>query len=126
MEKMDEKLNKAIQVSKNAYCPYSNYSVGCCLESADGELFLGCNVESASYGATLCAERNALANAISQGKRKFKSITLYAESETHPIPCGICRQLLSEFGNMDVYVYNNKKQLKQYTLLELFPEAFTL
>lgn len=126
MKNINKNLEKAIQVSKNAYCPYSKYQVGCCIESIDGELFTGCNVECASYGGTICAERNALCHAVAEGKRKFKSITLYANSMTHPVPCGICRQLLSEFSDMEVYLYNKDLQLKEFTLMELFPEAFKL
>ncbi len=94
----DQELLKAAIEAKNAsYSPYSHFRVGACLLSEDGRAFTGCNVENASFGATICAERTALVKAISEGARKFTTIAISADSAP-PYPCGICRQMLSEFN----------------------------
>lgn len=124
---MDDKtIEKAIHVMQNAYNPYSHYAVGCVLVGESGQEYVGCNVENASFGATLCAERVALGNAISQGERKFKEIVLVSSGESIPIPCGICRQVLSEFGDMTVVSINKNGNKKQCRLGELLPQAFKL
>ncbi len=124
---MNEKtIEKAIRVMKNAYNPYSHYAVGCVLIADSGKEYVGCNVENASYGATLCAERVALGNAISQGERKFEEIVLVSSGESLPIPCGICRQMLSEFGDMRVLAINNLGDRQSCMLSELLPMAFKL
>lgn len=111
---------------QNAYNPYSHYAVGCVLIADSGKEYVGCNVENASYGATLCAERVALGTAISQGERAFKEIVLVASGESLPIPCGICRQVLAEFGDIKVVAINCRGDRQEYMLHELLPMAFKL
>ena len=126
---MNELVSKAKEAAQNAYCPYSRYHVGAALLGESGRIYIGCNVENASYGATCCAERNAVFNAVVQGERKFTAIAIYAFSETGdaelPLPCGICRQVLSQFcgGDMTITVSNDRKS-RQFTLSELFPSGF--
>ena len=94
-------LQIAMDASKNAYVPYSNFHVGAALECSDGTVFTGCNVENASYGATICAERTAFCKAVSEGERSFVAIAVAGgrEGEVAPafVPCGICRQVMAEF-----------------------------
>ena len=95
----DALLNEAFEAMKNAYAPYSNYHVGACLETVDGKLFRGVNVENCSFGATNCAERSALFAAISNGYKKgdFETVAIVSDGERIAAPCGICRQAFSEF-----------------------------
>ena len=128
---MNELIDKAKEAAQNAYCPYSKYHVGAALIGENGKIYIGCNVENASFGATCCAERNALYGAVAQGERHFKAIAIFAYSEIGkaglPLPCGICRQVLSEFcgEDFDIIVANDKES-KQFTLGELLPNGFTL
>ena len=85
-------LSMAKQASLNAYVPYSRFSVGAALECADGSVFTGCNVENAAFGSTICAERTACVKAVSEGKRDFKRLAIFADSENWPTPCGACRE----------------------------------
>ena len=96
-EEEEKMLSMARKAMEMAYVPYSHYAVGACLKCADGTLYTGCNVENASYGATNCAERTAVFKAVSEGKRSFVSIAI-AAGPSEPWPCGICRQVLNEFG----------------------------
>ncbi len=117
-------VEAAVSVRNNAYAPYSNYFVGAALLSESGKIFLGCNFENASFGAGSCAERVALGAAIAGGQRKFKGICVCGESST-VTPCGICRQALSEFGDMAVICCDAKgESIKEYKLSELLPAAF--
>ncbi|KAL6732071.1 hypothetical protein Aduo_002871 [Ancylostoma duodenale] len=97
-----ELLQKARDVMKNAYCPYSNFPVGSALLTDDNTVFLGVNCENASYGGGICAERNAMTTALAQRYRKFKAIAVATELNEPGSPCGICRQFLSEFGEFKV------------------------
>jgi len=108
-------LEMAKEAAENAYAPYSGLRVGAAILGEDGSIFTGCNIENASYGATVCAERVALYTAVSKGVRKFRAVAV-----TH-IPCGICRQTLFEFGDMDVITPDAVQKLSL-----LLPEAFTL
>ncbi len=108
-------LKMAYAAAENAYAPYSNLHVGAALLCKDGTVFVGCNVENASYGVSCCAERTALFSAIAAGKRDFSAVAC-----THT-PCGICRQALSEFGDMDVITKDGTTRLSA-----LLPEAFSL
>ncbi len=108
-------LEAAERAAENAYAPYSNFRVGAAILTEDGKIFTGCNIEHASYGVTCCAERVALFSAVAAGARKFSAIAV-----THT-PCGICRQALSEFGDMDVITPAGTNRLSR-----LLPEAFTL
>ncbi len=109
-----------------AYAPYSHFCVGAALLCKNGTVYGGCNIESAAYSATLCAERTALAKAVSAGEQDFTTIAISASSGEFAFPCGICRQLLAEFNlDLRVIVGNTRGELKCYSLRELLPEAFT-
>ncbi|WP_031500621.1 cytidine deaminase [Bryobacter aggregatus] len=95
---------QARQAQRAAYAPYSHFKVGCAVETADGEIYTGCNVENASYGATLCAERVAITKAVSDGHRKFRRIAVATDAPNPAPPCGQCRQVMAEFCDPDVEV----------------------
>ena len=125
MEKMDELIEAAKRVRANAYAPFSNFQVGAALETEDGEVIAGCNVESASYGLTVCAERVAIWKAISQGKRKIKHIAVVADTEELTPPCGVCRQIIWEFGgDIPVMLANLKGKTETIQMKDLLPRAF--
>ena len=124
-------IQKALEARAFAYCPYSHYQVGAALLAKDGSLYQGANVENASYGASNCAERTAVFKAISDGKRKIAAIAIAggmegAEPVDYAYPCGICRQVLREFGGEDlkVIVAKNEQDFKEFSLKELFPYGF--
>ena len=108
-----------------AYAPFSAFRVGAAVQAADGTIYSGCNVESASFGLTICAERVAVAKAVSEGARKFTRLAVVADTDELTPPCGACRQLLWELcGNVEVYLVNLKKQMVCYMLGDLLPLAF--
>ena len=118
-------IDVAAAVRENAYAPFSNFRVGAALETDDGEVITGCNVESASYGLTVCAERVAIWKAISQGKRKIKHIAVVADTEELTPPCGVCRQIIWEFGgDIPVILANLKGKTEIVRMSELLPRAF--
>ncbi|MGB0934789.1 MAG: cytidine deaminase [Alphaproteobacteria bacterium] len=118
--------NHAKEATNNAYAPYSKFRVGAAVLTEDGEIFKGCNVENASYGGTICAERSAIVSAISQrGKIKIKAIAVATGQETPGAPCGICRQVISEFGPNAPVVYIGKSGLVSRPINELLVDAFT-
>lgn len=122
-----EILMMAQDAAKHAYAPYSNFTVGAAVECADGTVFTGCNVENASYSATICAERVAMTKAISQGRRQFVRIAIYGDSKNYCMPCGICRQFMSEFSeSMEVLCARFDGRYVSYKLQDLFPHAFRL
>ncbi|XP_054720358.1 LOW QUALITY PROTEIN: cytidine deaminase-like [Uloborus diversus] len=109
-------------------CPYSNFSVGASLLCEDGRIFSGCNVENASNGLTICAERTVIVKAVSEGCQKFQAIfiTTRSPSDEYIGPCGACRQFLAEFGtNWDVYICKRDGTYLKHTVAELLPYAFT-
>lgn len=111
---------------KNAYAPYSKFSVGAALLAKSGKIYRGVNVENSSFGATICAERTAFTKAISEGETEFLTIAV-TSSEGEAFPCGICRQFMFEYGDdLRVVVGNNEDQLKAYTISELLPHGFRL
>lgn len=119
-------IQMAMDAMKNAYVPYSNFRVGAALVTDDDNIYTGCNIENSSFGGTNCAERTAFFKAISDGKRRFKKVVIISDSNNYTYPCGICRQVLSEFGlNIEVITANNKGEYKVYKLSELLPYAFT-
>lgn len=122
---MADQLRAAAEAARaQAYCPYSGFAVGAALEAADGRVFVGCNVENASYGVTLCAERAALAAAVAAGVREFRRIAIVASSDPAVAPCGICRQALAEFGAaLQVEAYG-PAGARRWTLADLLPDAF--
>lgn len=122
----DERLYELAQEAmEKAYSPYSKFKVGACILTEDGRTFQGCNFENASYGATICAERCAAGCAIVGGARKFKAVAI-AGSSAVAWPCGICRQVLSEFGGPDMRVLVGEagKGFMVQTLAQLLPESF--
>ena len=125
----EELMNKAIEVSKNSYSPYSNFAVGACVLTDSGKIYTGCNFENSSFGMTICAERNAIGSAIADGEKKIKAVAIYSPNQDNCVPCGACRQVMHEFceddSNVDV-VLKNGQDLRIYTLAELLPESFNL
>lgn len=117
--------NLAVTASKNAYSPYSKALVGCALETSDGSIYTGCNIENASYGGTICAERVAILKAVSEKKMKLKKIYVYTK-EGWP-PCGLCRQVMSEFADLDLEVVMGDEAGKETTMKfkDLMPLSFT-
>lgn len=125
MEKKEELIEAATRVRENAYAPFSDFRVGSALETDDGEIIAGCNVESASYGLTVCAERVAIWKAISMGKRKIKHIAVVADTEELTPPCGVCRQIIWEFGgDIPVVMANLKGKVETVQMKDLLPRAF--
>lgn len=120
-------LDAARNAAEHAYAPYSEFRVGAALSCETGEIIAGCNMENASYGLTICAERNAFAAAIAQGHRKFNNILVYTPLTTLVAPCGACRQVIAEFMPMDatVTLANDKGHSQTWTVEELLPAAFT-
>ncbi len=124
-----ELINTALDAMKNAYAPYSHFCVGAALLCADGSVYTGCNVENATFGATNCAERTAVFKAVSDGKRDFKAIAVVGGKDgavgAFCPPCGICRQVMSEFAREDFRILLfDGENIRDYTLAELLPLAF--
>jgi cytidine deaminase len=118
-------LNLAREVRPNAFAAYSHFLVGAALLCEDGRVFTGCNVENATYGLTVCAERVALFKAISEGARKFTKIAVVADTEDPTPPCGACRQLLWEFGgDLEIILGNLTEEKGRHQLRDLFPLPF--
>ncbi|VGO19822.1 cytidine deaminase [Pontiella sulfatireligans] len=123
--KPQQLIEIASQALENAHAPYSNYRVGAALLCADGTVFLGCNVENASFGLTNCAERTAVFSAVAAGQIQFTAIAIAASGEPAPFPCGACRQVLVEFCGPDFPVYVAQKDgFATTTLGELLPHSF--
>ena len=121
-----ELINLAFNASERAYAPYSGYKVGAALECGDGVVFLGCNVENAAYGSTICAERTAACKAISEGRHDFMRIAVAAMGDDYAMPCGACRQFLNEFApEMEVLAARADGHYVSYKLNELLPRAFS-
>ncbi|NLU10866.1 MAG: cytidine deaminase [Tepidanaerobacter acetatoxydans] len=127
---LDEKelVRKALSAMKNAYVPYSKFPVGACAVTADGEEVLGCNIENASYGLTICAERVALFKAYSEGKKDIVALAVAANVDEPVSPCGACRQVISELAPKAVVYLTNKdgSKIKRMTAEELLPYGFKL
>jgi cytidine deaminase len=121
----DRLVEAARAMQDKAHCPYSHYRVGAALETADGVVFLGCNVENASYGLTICAERAAVFAAVGAGARRFRRIVIATDSEPPGPPCGACRQVLAEFGSEIEVESVGPRQSKTWTIRELLPDAFS-
>jgi cytidine deaminase len=117
-------LDAAWRAREEAWCPYSGFAVGAALEADDGRWFAGCNVENASYGLTVCAERGAVSAAIVAGARRFRRIVVVAEADPPVPPCGACRQVLVEFGGDLLIESASRTARRSWTLKELLPDAF--
>ena len=128
-----ELICKALEARQKAYAPYSGFMVGAALLCKDGRIFTGCNIENASYGATNCAERTAFFKAVSEGNREFTAIAIAggrreSQSLEYCAPCGICRQVMSEFCDPDTFLVilpRSEEDYKSYTLGQLLPLGFT-
>ena len=120
-------VSQALEARKLAYAPYSGYTVGAALLTADGHRYLGGNIENASYGATNCAERTAIFKAISEGHQKIKAIAIVGVENDYTYPCGICRQVIVEFATKDIKIILGKSPTEYIvkTMDEILPGAFT-
>lgn len=135
-EKYNELVKKAFDMLDFSYSPYSNFKVGAALLSKSGKIFGGCNIENASYGPSNCAERTAIFKAVSEGEKEFEAICitggLNGEVKDFCPPCGVCRQVMSEFCSKDFKIILSKSkepkddEVKIFTLGELLPESFSL
>jgi cytidine deaminase len=122
---MDPLSEAAIQARAHAHAPYSKFRVGAALEAEDGTVYTGCNIENASYGLTMCAERVAIFKALSEGARRFRRIAVAADTETLTPPCGPCRQLLWEFcRDAEVMLVNLQGRIETFRMRDLLPRAF--
>ena len=121
-------LQSAKEASKNAYCRYSNFPVGACALYESGNKYIGCNVENESYGLALCAERNAMSNAVVNGeKSKLIKIAVYSPKMAECLPCGACRQWIHEFAqgyNTEIILQDNRNSIKIYYIHDLLPYPF--
>jgi cytidine deaminase len=115
----------AIQARENAHAPFSNFKVGAALADERGGVYTGCNVENATYGLTLCAERVAIFKAISEGARKFTRLAVAADTDTLTPPCGACRQIIWEFcGDIEITLVNLQGKSESFRMKDLFPRPF--
>jgi cytidine deaminase len=121
----DALTDSALGVRERAHAPFSKFRVGAALEDSSGRIHTGCNVENATYGLTVCAERVAIFKAISEGAREFRRIAVAADSDALTPPCGACRQLLWEFcGDIEVILVNPRGARESLRLKDLFPRPF--
>ena len=125
---MDEKtlLAEAAKAQQHAYAPYSKAKVGACVETASGEIFCGCNVENASYGLTICAERAAIFAAVGEGHTRIKQMAIVADGMEKPAPCGACLQVMNEFGVEKVIIGRSDGSYETYDFASLLPHPFRL
>jgi len=122
---MNTLAEAALRARENAHAPYSHFKVGAALEDAAGNVFTGCNIENATYGLTVCAERVAVFKAISEGTRKFVRIAIAAGTEVLTPPCGACRQILWEFcGDIELTLVNPSGKCETLRLSSIFPRPF--
>jgi cytidine deaminase len=121
----DALLDAALAARENAFAPYSKFRVGAAIEDTGGRIHTGCNVENATYGLTVCAERVAVFKAISEGVRKFRRVAIAADADALTPPCGACRQILWEFcGDVEIVLVNLRGNTETYRLRDLFPKPF--
>ncbi|MBO4439781.1 MAG: cytidine deaminase [Spirochaetaceae bacterium] len=132
-----ELIEAAIKMTALSYAPYSHFHVGAALLAKNGTVFTGCNIENAAYGPSNCAERTAIFKAVSEGVRSFEAIAIVGGAENKKgeteikdfcPPCGVCRQVMSEFCGKDfkIILFDGKSSIKEFTLAELLPESFNL
>lgn len=122
---MEPLLDAALAARRNAHAPFSHFLVGAALEDDGGRIHTGCNVENATYGLTLCAERVAVFKAISEGARRFRRVAVAADTDVLTPPCGACRQILWEFcGDIELILVNLEGKTETFHLGELFPRPF--
>jgi cytidine deaminase len=120
----DKLIDAARAAQQRAYAPYSNFHVGAALETEDGTIYSGCNVENASYGLTICAERAAICAAVTAGARKFRRAVVVSDSDPPAAPCGACRQVLAEFGRELRIDGVGPGSTVSWTIAQLLPAAF--
>ncbi|MET0752089.1 MAG: cytidine deaminase [Pyrinomonadaceae bacterium] len=124
-DKTEELIEAAKKAFESAYCPYSHFCVGAAVRTKSGKIYTGCNIESASYGLTVCAERVAVWKAVSEGERGFEQVVVVADTEELTPPCGVCRQIIWEFcGDIPVTFSNLKGKTETVRMSELLPRAF--
>ncbi|MBS4535279.1 cytidine deaminase [Clostridium sp. D2Q-14] len=122
--KIDKLIKEALEAKNMAYVPYSGFRVGAAVLTEENKIYTGCNIESASYSPTNCAERTAIFKAVSEGYTKFKAIAITGDRE-YTFPCGVCRQVMREFSkDLKIYIVKNENEYKEYTLKELLPHSF--
>jgi cytidine deaminase len=119
-------VETARAAAERAYCRYSGYAVGAAIESESGRIFSGSNVENASYGATMCAERSAIFGLVSAGERRIKNVCVYAPKEPMAMPCGMCRQVIAEFCEDAAVLVAGPRGVLRRSFAQLLPEAFRL
>lgn len=119
-----ELIRSALEAQRLAYVPYSNFRVGAAILTEDDTIYSGCNIEIASYSPTLCAERTAIFKAVSEGHKKIKAVAVVGDANP-TFPCGVCRQVIREFGrDAKIIIANSIDDYKEYTLEELLPHSF--
>jgi cytidine deaminase len=122
---MNKLLEAALEARNNAHAPFSKFRVGAAIEDESCRIFTGCNIENATYGLTICAERVAVFKAISEGARKFKRIAVAADTDVLTPPCGACRQILWEFcGDSELTLVNLQGKTETFRMKDLFPRPF--
>lgn len=120
-----ELIALAVSMQGKAYCPYSHFPVGAALECADGTVFTGCNIENAAYSPGICAERTAVAKAVSEGHRDFVRLAVTGRGRDYCTPCGVCRQVLEEFApELEILCVNGAGEVLETNLGELLPHGF--
>jgi cytidine deaminase len=122
---MDPICQAALAARENAHAPFSRFKVGAAVEDENGRVHTGCNIENATYGLTICAERVAIFKALSEGARRFRRIAVAADTDVLTPPCGACRQILWEFcGNIEVTLVNPRGMMETFRMQDLFPRPF--
>lgn len=122
---MDSLLQAALDARRSAHAPYSHFAVGAAVEDESGRIFTGCNVENATFGLAMCAERVAVFKGVSEGARRFRRIAVAADTDTLTPPCGACRQILWEFsGDVELTLVNLQGKSETLRLKDLFPRPF--
>jgi len=121
---MKELIKKAMEAREKSYSPYSHFKVGAALKTTSGKVYTGTNVENASYGLTVCAERVAVYKAMSEGEREFEALAVFTEADELTPPCGACRQVLWEFSKNLIIVLANSREEKILKLSDLLPLPF--
>ncbi len=123
---MKELMKQAERAFENSYSPYSGIRIGAAVVAGSGKIYTGTNIENASYGATICAERSAISKAVSDGETEITAVAVTGDIDDYAYPCGICRQVISEFmkPDMEIAVSGNNKEMKVFKLKELLPSAF--
>lgn len=121
-------MQKAKEISRKAYAPYSNFPVGACVLTSSGNTYVGCNVENSSYGLTVCAERNAVASAVANGEKNISAVAIYSPKRENCLPCGACRQVIGEFrrdSEIEI-ITESENKLKIFKFNEIMPGCFKL